>query len=68
MVVLVLILSLVEMGTIQLVLTAGDDYIYGGSGADVIDGGNGSDTIFFRGDGFLLEGVRVNLYIGLELE
>ena len=43
---------------------AGDDYIYGGSGADVIDGGNGSDTIVFRGDGFLLEGVRVDLYIG----
>ena len=43
---------------------SGDDYIYGGSGADTIDGGNGSDTIFFKSDGFLLEGVRVNLNIG----
>ena len=46
---------------------AGDDYIYGGSGADVIDGGNGSDTIVFRGGGFLLEGIRVDLYIGFRI-
>ena len=43
---------------------AGDDYIYGGNGADITDGGNGSDTIVFKGDGFLLEGVRVDLNIG----
>ena len=43
---------------------AGDDYIYCGNGADIIDGGNGSDTIVFKGDGFLLKGVRVDLNIG----
>ena len=47
-----------------IIAGAGDDFIYGGSSADTIDGGNGSDAILFKGDGFLLEGVRVNLNIG----
>ena len=42
----------------------GDDYIYGGNGQDVIDGGEGSDTVSFRGDGFLHQGVTVDLSIG----
>ena len=43
---------------------AGDDFIYAGNGADVIDGGNGSDTVSFKGDGFLLKGVKIDLLIG----
>ena len=43
---------------------AGDDFIYAGNGRDVIDGGNGSDTISFRGDGFLRNGVKVDLSFG----
>jgi len=42
----------------------GDDYIYGGNGADNINGGNGSDTLAFKGDGFLRQGVTVDLNIG----
>ena len=42
----------------------GDDYIYGGDGGDIIDGGDGSDTLTFRGDGFRLRGVTVDLKIG----
>ena len=42
----------------------GDDYIYAGNGKDDIDGGEGADTICFRGDGFLRDGVLVDLNIG----
>ena len=42
----------------------GDDYIYAGEGSDIIDGGDGTDTLAFEGDGFLREGVTVDLYIG----
>ena len=48
----------------QIFARAGDDFIYAGNGPDVIDGGNGSDTVSFKGDGFLREGVRVDLLFG----